>query len=128
MFGNKELKLNVSLVLCFQYAIAMTLAAIIITACAPKTAGRSTTDMLSESLTYNDMVVAFFGFCSMNFSNMAMSLVSTPFVMLSKSAKVIPVILVGTLRGVYKPNAMQFVIAVVISAGLMIFNANKVSD
>jgi len=41
----------------------------------------------------------------MNFSNMAMSLVSYPFVVLSKSAKVIPVILIGTLRGVYQPKA-----------------------
>jgi len=35
---------------------------------------------------------------------MAMSLVSYPFVVLAKSAKVIPVILVGTLRGVYTPT------------------------
>lgn len=40
----------------------------------------------------------------MNLSNKAMGLASAPFVMLSKSAKVIPVILVGTLRGVYTPT------------------------
>ena len=40
----------------------------------------------------------------MNFSNKAMRYVSVPFVVLSKSAKVIPVILVGTLRGVYTPT------------------------
>lgn len=83
--------------------------------------------MLSQSLTKDDLVVAFFGFCSMNFSNKAMSLVSTPFVMLSKSAKVIPVIFVGTLRGVYKPTRMQFVIAIFISLGLVIFNLNKLN-
>lgn len=63
----------------------------------------------------------------MNFSNKAMSFVSTPFVMLSKSAKVIPVIFVGTLRGIYTPTKKQFIIAIFISLGLIIFNLNKVS-
>ena len=61
----------------------------------------------------------------MNFSNKAMSLVSYPFVVLSKSAKVIPVILIGTLRGVYKPKAKQFIIAFFITIGLIMFNFNK---
>jgi hypothetical protein len=76
----------------------MTLSAIIITLF-----GQGS---LSQSMTYNDLKVAVFGFCSMNFSNKAMSLVSAPFVMLSKSAKIIPVIFVGTLRGVYKPKCL----------------------
>ena len=59
---------------------------------------------LTDSLTYDDFVVSFFGFMSMNFSNKALRYVSAPFVMLSKSAKVIPVILVGTIRGVYTPT------------------------
>ena len=59
---------------------------------------------ITQSLTWDDMVVAFFGFMSMNFSNKAMRYVSVPFVVLSKSAKVIPVIIVGTLRGVYTPT------------------------
>jgi hypothetical protein len=56
-----------------------------------------------------------------------MNSVSYPFVVLSKSAKVIPVILVGTLRGVYSPKPKQYAIAFFITMGLVIFNLNKVS-
>ena len=80
---------------------------------------------ITQSLTWNDFVVAFFGFMSMNFSNKAMRYVSVPFVVLSKSAKVIPVILVGTLRGVYTPTKQQFGVAFFITTGLVIFNLNK---
>jgi len=64
---------------------------------------------------------------SMICSNMAMGFASAPFVMLAKSAKIIPVILVGTLRGVYTPTMSKFMIAFFISAGLVIFNLNKLS-
>ena len=84
-------------------------------------------DMLTQSLTFNDLVVAFYGYVSMNCSNMAMGLASAPFVLLSKSAKIIPVIFVGTLRGVYTPTVSKFVIAIFITIGLIIFNLNKVS-
>ena len=63
----------------------------------------------------------------MNFSNKAMGLVSYPFVVLSKSAKVIPVILVGAIRGVYKPDMKQYLVAIFISSGLVLFNMAKVS-
>lgn len=96
LLSDKSLKLNVSLILCFQYAIAVVISALIIVV-----SGQS----LSASLTYEDAKVASLIFCSMNFSNKAMGLVSYPFVVLSKSAKIIPVILVGTLRGVYTPSA-----------------------
>lgn len=50
------------------------------------------------------MLVGIFQFVSMNSSNVALKYVSFPFVVLAKSAKVIPVILIGALRGVYKPD------------------------
>ena len=106
----------------------MVIAAIIIACCKPSNSTKTTTEMLSESLTYNDGIVALFGFCSMNFSNKAMSLASPPFVILAKSSKVIPVIIVGKLRGVYNPRTMQYLVAFFISLGLMIFNAKKVSE
>lgn len=59
---------------------------------------------LTQGLTKGDAIVAFLNFCSMNCSSYAMKSVSYPFVVLSKSAKVIPVILIGTLRGVYTPK------------------------
>lgn len=81
---------------------------------------------LTQGLTKGDAIVAFLNFCSMNCSSYAMKSVSYPFVVLSKSAKVIPVILIGALRGVYKPKPKQYVIAFFITFGLIIFNINKV--
>jgi hypothetical protein len=82
---------------------------------------------LTEAFTFDDLLVSFFNFGSMNFSNRAMKIVSYPFVVLCKSAKIIPVILVGTLRGVYNPSAKQFCIAFFITFGLLVFNFGKVS-
>lgn len=112
------MKLTVSLVLCFQYAIAMGVSAVIILA-----SGES----LTSGFTKGDAIVAFLSFSSMNCSNYALKSVSYPFVVLSKSAKVIPVILIGVIRGIYKPNPKQFIIAFFITFGLVIFNINKVS-
>ena len=82
---------------------------------------------LFQAFTWNDLIVSFFNFSSMNFSNRAMKVVSYPFVVLCKSAKIIPVILVGTARGVYNPTAKQFAIAFFITLGLLVFNFGKVS-
>jgi len=63
----------------------------------------------------------------MNTSTIAIKYVSFPFVVLAKSAKVIPIILMGAIRGVYNPSRQQYFIAVFISLGLFIFNFFKVS-
>lgn len=84
-------------------------------------------EKLTQGLTQGDIVVALLNFCSMNCSSYAMKGVSYPFVVLSKSAKVIPVIMVGTIRGLYQPKPKQFIIAFFITAGLVIFNMSKVS-
>ena len=68
-----------------------------------------------------------FNWGTMNFSHMAMKVVSYPLVVLAKSAKIIPVIVVGTLRGVYHPTVTQMVTAVFITFGLLLFNSAKVS-
>jgi len=95
LLSDKTLKLSVSLILIIQYFSAVLISAVIIIV-----SGQS----LFSELTWDDVIVAFFIFVSMNFSNKAMGLVSYPFVVLSKSAKIIPVILVGTLRGIYTPS------------------------
>jgi adenosine 3'-phospho 5'-phosphosulfate transporter B2 len=104
--------------MCFQFAIAAFVSAIIIVV-----TGQGS---LSQSFTTGDATVGALNFASMNCSIFAMKRVSFPFVVLAKSAKVIPVILVGTLRGVYSPTTKQYLIAVFISVGLMIFNLNKI--
>ena len=80
-----------------------------------------------EAFTFDDLKVSCCNFGSMNFSNRAMKEVSYPFVILCKSAKIIPVILVGAVRGVYNPTATQYIIAFFITVGLLIFNFGKVS-
>lgn len=69
-----------------------------------------------------------FQFGSMNTSTIAIKYVSFPFVVLAKSAKVIPIILMGAIRGVYNPSRQQYFIAVFISLGLFIFNFFKGSS
>ena len=61
-------------------------------------------------------------------SNFALRYVSYPFVVLSKSAKILPVCLTGWLTGVYKLTWAQVCLAVTITAGLVIFNSNKVKN
>ena len=46
---------------------------------------------------------------------------------LAKSAKVLPVVLTGWLLSVYKISMLQVLIAVTITAGLVIFNISKVN-
>ena len=119
LLSDKTLKLSVSFILIIQYISAVVISAIIIIG--------SGQDLFTD-FTYDDCIVAFFIFVSMNFSNKAMGMVSYPFVVLSKSAKIIPVILVGTLRGIYTPSPKQFAVAFFISFGLMIFNYSKLKN
>lgn len=79
-------------------------------------------------MTRGDILVGFFQFTSMYCSNYAIKFVSFPLVALSKSAKVIPVLFIGALRGTYQPDVKQYCIAIFISLGLFIFNFYKVSS
>ena len=118
LIGNKELKLNVSLILLFQNVISILVSGTIILA-------SGLPGGLFQAFTLDDLTVSVFNFASMNFSNRAMKVVSYPFVLLCKSAKIIPVILVGTIRGIYQPSTKQFMIAFSITIGLIIFNYKK---
>jgi len=82
-------------------------------------------ERLTQSFTKGDGIVACLNFGSMNCSSYAMKGVSYPFVVLSKSAKIIPVILVGAIRGIYKPERRQYIVAFCITLGLIIFNIEK---
>lgn len=59
-------------------------------------------------------------------SNFALRFVSYPFVVLAKSAKILPVCLTGWLLGVYKLNWTQIALFMFISSGLVVFNLSKV--
>mmetsp|Transcript_17773 Transcript_17773/g.30100 ORF Transcript_17773/g.30100 Transcript_17773/m.30100 type:complete len:177 (+) Transcript_17773:213-743(+) len=106
--------------MCFQFGIAAVVSAVIILV-----TGQGS---VTQSFTTGDAIVGFLNFSSMNCSSYAMRGVSFPFVVLSKSAKVIPVIIVGKIRGVYTPSMKQYCVAFFISFGLIIFNLNKILD
>jgi hypothetical protein len=91
---------------------------------------------LSEHLTYRDFLLGVLTFGSMYCSNFALKFVNYPFVVLSKSAKIMPgnnyflfkhlVIIVGSIRKIYKLHAVQYVLATLITVGLVLFNFSKV--
>jgi hypothetical protein len=60
-------------------------------------------------------------------SNYSIKFVNYPFMVLAKSAKVLPVVLTGWLLSVYKISMVQVLIAITITAGLVIFNISKVN-
>jgi drug/metabolite transporter (DMT)-like permease len=60
-------------------------------------------------------------------SNYSIKFVNYPFMALAKSAKVLPVVLTGWLLKVYKLTSAQILIAITITAGLIIFNLKKVN-
>lgn len=82
-------------------------------------------DLLS-GLTWGDVTVGVLNFLTMYCSNFALKFVNYPFMVLAKSAKILPVILTGWLTGVYKLSKAQVCIAICISTGLVIFNSGKV--
>jgi hypothetical protein len=76
-------------------------------------------------------------FGSMYCSNFALKFVNYPFVVLSKSAKIMPgkfesithariVIIVGSIRKIYKLHTVQYLLATLITIGLVLFNYQKV--
>lgn len=74
-----------------------------------------------------DIFVGILQFSTMYCSNYSLKFVSFPFMVLAKSAKILPVIIAGWLQGVYKLSGTQIVIAIIISSGLVTFNAGKIS-
>ena len=75
-----------------------------------------------------DAYVGILNFCTMYCSNFALKFVSYPFVVLAKSAKILPVCMTGVLFGVYKLTWTQTGLFITISSGLVIFNLNKVKN
>ena len=78
-------------------------------------------------------------FGSMYCSNFALKFVNYPFVVLSKSAKIMPgkicsiihsiiVIIVGSIRKIYKLHTVQYLLATLITIGLVLFNYQKVCE
>jgi drug/metabolite transporter (DMT)-like permease len=80
---------------------------------------------LLENMSSGDIIVGILNFLTMFFSNFALKFVNYPFMVLAKSAKILPVILTGWIRGIYVLTWSQVLIAITISSGLVIFNSGK---
>ena len=116
--ADKEKKLNTNFVMGMQSMIAVVISVNII-----KFGGMGS---LFEDFSRGDLIVGTLNFLTMYCSNFALKFVNYPFMVLAKSAKILPVILTGWLTGVYKLTWAQVGIAITISTGLVIFNSNKV--
>jgi UDP-galactose transporter B1 len=118
LLSDKEKKLNTNFVIGVQSLLAVLISSSIIKSC---NMGNLLTD-----LSQGDVTVGVLNFATMYCSNFALKFVNYPFMVLAKSAKILPVILTGWLTGVYKLSMGQVGIAITISAGLVIFNFAKV--
>lgn len=116
--ADKSLKLNVNVVMGVQNVIGL-LIAVLILRCSYKAS-------LWDCLGRNDFFVGVLTFGSMYCSNFALKYVDYPFVVLAKSAKIMPVIIIGTIRGMYSLRPVQYLMAVLITGGLVLFNSKKV--
>lgn len=120
LLADKEKKLNVNVIMGVQNIIAITISVMILKA--------SYKQSLSACLHPGDFVVGVLCFGSMYCSNYALKFVNYPFVVLSKSAKIMPVIIMGAIRKVYKLEPIQYLLATTISAGLILFNSHKLTN
>lgn len=120
LLSDKSKKLNVSFVMGVQSLIAVVIASFIITV-----GGMG--DLMS-GFSRGDFVVGLLNFLTMYCSNFALKYVNYPFMVLAKSAKIMPVVITGWIRGIYKLSYMQMVLAVTISVGLVLFNSSKVQS
>lgn len=115
---DKSLKLHINLVMMIQNLVALTVSTAIISA-------QGKLQELASAFTKANLKVALLNYGAFTLSYLAMKEVSYTFVLLTMCAKIIPVLIVGTIRGVYSPNVKQVLLAVGLSSGLIIFNLGK---
>ena len=97
LLRDKELALNVNFVTGAETAFSCFFALVII-----KVGDMG--PLFKGTITKGDIVVGLLNFFSKFFTNYSLKFVNYPVTVLAKSAKVIFTILVGSIRGVYKPN------------------------
>lgn len=83
---------------------------------------------LSQLLSFNEMKLGFFQFAATFFTINSAALISYPMMVIFKSAKVLPVIFFGLIRGVYTFNLQRLLMSVFITIGLLLFSYDKVKD
>ena len=81
-----------------------------------------------EDFTQDDFIVASMINGAQISSSFAVQFTGFPLMALAKSSKIIPVMVIGQLRGVYKIKLPQVLISFGITTGLVIFSAKKFKD
>jgi hypothetical protein len=93
LLADKSLSINTNFVLGVQSFFSTVISLVIISA--------FNMGSITTNATVGDGIVGILNFMTMFFSNTALKHVSYPFMVLSKSAKILPVIFAGWIRGVY---------------------------
>lgn len=75
-----------------------------------------------------EVKLALIRFVSLYSGNMAIQYISYPVLVVSKSAEVLPVIIIGTLGGVLQLKKSQLILAGLMTMGLLIFNMDKIKN
>lgn len=75
-----------------------------------------------DPISQGELYVGFLNFCTMLSSNHALNFVSYPMQAMVKSCKILPVMLMGLLRGTYDYGWKKYGAAGMITGGLVIFN------
>ena len=114
--SDKSKKMNTNFVMGVQFTFSILISSAIIRV--------FKMGALMEEFSKGDLIVGSLNFVTMYCSNFALKFVNYPFMALAKSAKILPVILTGWLRGVYSLQKSQVLVAITISAGLVIFNCS----
>lgn len=73
-----------------------------------------------------DYLVGFFNFGATYTGMVAFSYLSFPFVVLLKSATIIPVLILGKIRGVYVITKTQYFLVTMMTVGLLLFNIDEI--
>ena len=81
--------------------------------------------LFGENAHFGDLYVGILQFTTMYCSNTSLKYVSFPFMVLAKSAKILPVVFTSWLQGSISLSKVQVMIGVTITAGLIIFNMGK---
>ena len=115
---SKDNKLvNTSVIISVQSVVAVIISVGAIKCCQNSS--------LVEDINGTDVRIGVYNTMTMYCSNSCVQYVDFPLMLLAKSAKIIPVMMGGWLRGVYKLTTEQVAIALTISSGLVIFNSAK---
>ena len=119
--ADKSKKLNTNCLLGLVSVVALVISFLILKL-------GYTSSNVTDHMTKHDFFVGSLQFMSTFTSVVSLKYVSFPFMVLAKSAKIMPVIIFGMIRGVYKFSPLSIGLSLMITSGLILFSSNKVRE